>query len=703
VQDDPQKREIINRRHFSFRLNLFFFITFALFSVLIVRLAILQFVEGPTLSAEGIGKSTRSVKIPPIRGNIYDSTGYPIAYSTSTQSLYFSIQPELKLEDAKENAKEMAAKLLEVFTKYGDPAKAMTVDDIIRQMDLDFRRNTISTPRRIKSGLTNREIAYFMENRTSFKGIDIMEESVRNYDTNSISVQLVGYLKKYKGVRETVDFYKEKSVEEEPTLQYLEEEDVGMDGLEYMYQDVLRGKNGLKTYPVNNAERIIGPMQITNPEKGSDIYLTINKNVQLKTEEAIMNQLKKISTSSNRYERAEYAKTGFAVAMEVDTGKVVAMASMPDYDPNIWAGGRISAEDYENFSNVLENGTIRSVYGKYETKAERDKHPSSIVPPGSTMKPLSVLIGLNEGLFTPSTIYPDTGVFSFGKKGYERYIRNSLNHVYGNIDGAGAIEHSSNPFMAAMVGNKLYMRGETNGKSSVEIWDDYMKQFGLGVLTESGLPNESKGVIEYFSEAERGSAQSALIFASFGQQGRYTTLQLAQYATMLANRGKRLKPQFVNEIKDAGGKLIQTFKPEILNTVDIPAAYWKEIEDGMSKVSSQGFEGFEYSYRRKTGTSEQDVASRRAENAVFIAYAPAENPKLAVAVIVPDGGFGGYGASPIARQIFDAYDEEVGLTGVPKKKPVTTTDSDGAAGTTGTAETAVIGANAAGAVSGTNE
>jgi penicillin-binding protein 2 len=687
VQDDPQKREIINRRHFSFRLNLFFFITFALFSVLIVRLAILQFVEGPMLSAEGSSKSTRSVKIPPIRGNIYDSAGYPIAYSTSTQSLYFSIQPELGLEEAKESAKQLAAQLEQIFTKYGNPAKAMTVDDIIRQMDLDFRRNTISTPRRIKSGLTNKEIAYFMENRTSFKGIDIMEESVRNYDSQSISVQLVGYLKKYKGVRETLDFYKEKSKEEEPTLQYLEEEDVGMDGLELMYQDVLRGKNGLKTYPVNNAERIIGPMQITNPEKGSDIYLTINKNVQLKTESAIMNHLKKITTSTNIYEHAEYAKTGFAVAMEVETGKIVAMASMPDYDPNIWAGGRISPEDYENFQNVLENGTIRSVYGKYKTKAERDKHPSSIVPPGSTMKPLSVLIGLNEGLFTPNTIYTDTGVFTFGKAGYERFIRNSQRHVYGKIDGAGAIEHSSNPFMAAMVGNQLYMRGGKNGKTSVEIWDEYMKQFGLGVLTGSGLPNESKGIIEYFSEAERGSSQSALIFASFGQQGRYTTLQLAQYTAMLANRGKRMKPQFVNEIKDSDGNLIQGFTPEVLNTVDIPAKYWEEIETGMSLVKSQGFEGFEYSYRRKTGTSEQDVASRRAENAVFIAYAPADKPKLAVAVVVPDGGFGAYGASPIARQIFDAYDEEIGLTGVPKKKAAETTNTTETAGTTGTTGT----------------
>lgn len=679
MQDDPQKREIINRRHFSFRLNLFFFITFALFSVLIVRLAILQFVEGPTLSAEGINKATRSVKIPPIRGNIYDSTGYPIAYSTSTQSLYFSIQPELKLEDAKENARGMAAKLVEVFTEYGDPTKAMTVDDIIRQMDLDFRRNTISTPRRIKSGLTNKEIAHFMENRTDFKGVDIMEESVRNYDTNSIAVQLVGYLKKYKGVRETVDFYKEKTTEENATLQYLEEEDVGMDGLEYMYQDVLRGTNGLKTYPVNNAERIIGPMQITNPQKGSDIYLTINKNVQLKTEQAIMDQLKKITTSSNRYERAEYAKTGFAVAMEVDTGKIVAMASMPDYDSNIWAGGRISSEDYENFSNVLENGTIRSVYGKYDSEEERKKHPSSIVPLGSTMKPLSVLIGLNEKLFTTSSYYDDTGVFTYGKEGYEVFIRNSQRHVYGNIDGAEAIEHSSNPFMAAMVGDKLYRRGTVNGKSSVEIWDEYMKQFGLGVLTESGLLGESKGIIEYFDSAERYSSQAALILASFGQQGRYTTLQLAQYAAMLANHGKRLKPQFVNQIKDSDGNVVQGYTPEILNEVNFPAEYWKEIETGMSKVSSQGFEGVDYTYRRKTGTSEQDVAKRTAENAVFIAYAPADKPKLAVAVVVPDGGFGSYGASPIARQIFDAYNEEIGLYGVPKKK---TADTGNAADTT---------------------
>ncbi len=690
MQDDPQKREIINRRNFSFRLNLFFFITFALFSLLIVRLAILQFVEGPTLSAAGLDKSTKSVKLPPIRGNIYDSEGYPIAYSTSTQSLYYSIQPDMKEEAAKQTARDMANELEKVFNELGDPEKDMSVDDIIRQMDLEFRKDIISTPRRIKSGLTNKEVAYFMENRTNYPGVDIMEESVRNYDSGSIAVQLVGYLKKYNGVRENLEFYKAKKDETDPQLQYLELEDVGVDGLERMYQDVLRGKNGLKTYPVNNAQRIIGPMRITNPEKGANLYLTINKNVQLKTEQAITDQLKKISTSSNRFERAEYAKTGFAVAMEVDTGKVVAMASMPDYDPNIWAGGRISQEDYENFGNVLANGTISTVYGKY-TDEERNKHPSSILNLGSTIKPLSVLIGLQEGLFTTSTYYRDTGVFAYGKKGYERLIRNSQNHVYGSIDGAGAIRDSSNPFMAAMIGDRLYKRGTVDGKSSIEIWDDYMKQFGLGVLTESGLPNESKGVIDYFHEAEVASAQSALIFASFGQQGRYTTLQLAQYTAMLANRGKRMKPQFVNEIKDADGNVIQGYEPVVLNTVDFKEEYWKEIELGMSQVKSQGFEGVDYTYRRKTGTSEQQVAQRTANNAVFIAYAPADKPKLAVAVVVPDGGFGGYGASPIARQIFDAYDAEVGLYGVPKNKTKNDTAANDAVEQAQQNETALAG------------
>lgn len=663
MQDDPKQQEISRRKHFSFRLNIFFFVLFVVFSVLIVRLAVLQFVEGPALAAAGTKKGVRNDPIAPIRGNIYDANGYPIAYSTSTQSLYYSIQPSVRGgKSYNEQADEMATKLAKVFATYGNADDAMTKDDIIRQMDLDFKRNYMSTPRRIKTDLTNEELAYLMENQDEFVGVSILEESVRNYDENTVAVQLVGYLKKYKGVRETYDFYKEKMALTDPFQKYLEEEEVGIDGIEYMYQDILRGTNGLKTYPVNNQGAITGEISITTPEKGADLYLTIDKDVQMHTEESIMSHLEKIRKSSYSYERAPYAVTGYAVAMEVKTGKVVAMASMPDYDPNIWAGGSISTEDYYNYEYVLNNGTIRTVYGPYKTKEERDRHPSSIVPLGSTIKPLTVLIGLQEGLFTPSTYYYDSGLYTYGKKGYETYIRNSGRKANGNIDAAKAIEKSSNTFMAEMIGNKLYMRGTVNGKSSLEIWDSYMKQFGLGVSTESGLLGESNGVIEYFKEAESsGSSQSPLVQASFGQQGRYTTLQLAQFAATLANHGVRIKPQFVNEIRSADGELLQGYEPVVLNKVDIKDEYWDKIEQGMGKVNVQGFEGFKHSFNRKTGTSEQDVAGRRAENAVFIAYAPADNPKLAVAVVVPDGGFGGWGAAPIARQIFDAYDAVTGL------------------------------------------
>ena len=266
------------------------------------------------------------------------------------------------------------------------------------------------------------------------------------------------------------------------------------------------------------------------------------------------------------------------------------MASMPDYDPNIWEGGRIGKDDYNAIANVLQNGTISSVIGPYTDPKEQRKHPSSVVFLGSTMKPLSILIGLNEKPFTTTSTWNDTGAFYYGKEGSStrRRIGNAKGHAYGLLDPAKAITKSSNPFMAKMVGNALYMK---DGAKGVDVWDNYVKQFGLGVSTESGLPNESNGVIGYFHEREAASSQSALIFASFGQMGRYTTLQLAQYTATLASHGKRMKPQFVNEIRDSEGKVVQTFQPEVLNTITFPDSYWKEVETGMANVSVSAFDG----------------------------------------------------------------------------------------------------------------
>lgn len=670
--EEAQKRELRNRRSFSFRLNSFFFLTFFVFSLLIVKLAYLQFVNGSDLKQQEEQIATRDVSIPPIRGNIYDASGQPIAYSTSTQSLYYTLEPGTKEEDGR----ALAEKLVEIFNKYGDKSQpALTAEEVFDDMDFGGKVHLPYQQRRIKSGLTDAEIAYFSEHRDEFKGIDIVEESIRQYSKDKVAVQLVGYMKQLSGAT-TLDKYKTiNDGQTDPTLTYLDSEEVGFDGLELMYQDVLRGRNGLKTYPVDSQSRIIGPMQLTKPVKGDNLYLTINKDVQLAAQNAITDQLQKLRTSTNSAERAPNATTGYAVAMEVKTGKVVAMASMPDYDPNIWQGG-ISQKDYDEIKYFMGNGTIREVQAPYADDKERMKHPSSLVNLGSTQKPLSILLGLNEGLITPTSTFYDPGYFEFGRKGYETKVRNSKSEANGLLTPSRAIAKSSNAFMSAMIGNALYLR---DGKKGLDVWDKYMKEFGLGVLTGSGLPGESKGSINYYTEAERGSAQSALIYSSFGQQGRYTVLQLAQYATMLASRGTRLKPQFVDHVTDSDGNTVQSYQPQVISKVDFPTVDWETIEKGMSQVNVQGFDGFPYNFNRKTGTSEQEVGGKIKDNAVFIAYAPAEDPKLAVAVVVPEGGFGGWGAAPIARKIFDAYDAAVGLTDAGPRKPA------GSSATTGSA------------------
>ncbi|MDF2935310.1 MAG: penicillin-binding protein 2 [Paenibacillaceae bacterium] len=674
-EEDKGKRERSKRTHFSIRINMFFFSTFLLFSLLIVKLAFLQFVQGEELSAMEDRQTKEKITISPIRGNIYDLDGYPIAYTTSAESLFYQIVPR----QTKEEKIALAHKIAELAATYGDPQYGvLEAEEIIKRMDVGFdiagnpAKDPSYTfqPRRLKAGLTKQEIAYVVEHQDDLPGVSIVEESARVYDENTIAAQLVGYLRPFSTARNQtqsyLNFYKDNPGE------YLNEEFVGFDGLEFLYQDELRGKNGSKSYPVNSRSQIIGQVTITPPDKGHNLYLTLKKDVQLAAENAIVKQLEYMK--SREAEQLKYpalgknALAGYAVGIEVDTGRVVAMASMPDYNTNIWSKERIPTEEYNSIQFRYINGTIRERYADIQDNKERGKHPSSLVPLGSTIKPLTVLLGMNEGIIGPNERYADPTTFVFGKD--KSSISNSDKHNYGNLTPSLAIQYSANTFMGEMVGNRLYMSSKypsfPKAGNAIEIWDSYMKKFGLGELTGSRLPGEYAGDPYYFETAKRESPQSVLIYASFGQQGRYTTLQLAQYASMLANHGKKYRPIFVDRITTYDGQLVRNVEPELLAQEDYPAAYWKVLEDGMKQVFVTGFDGVSYSVVRKTGTSQQQVAGQPLENAVFIAYAPADKPKLAVAVVIPEGGFGSWGAAPIARQIFDAYDQHYGLYGVPK-------------------------------------
>lgn len=667
--DKPSAR----RHHFLFRSNFVLVISFLLLAFLIFRLASLQLMKGEAY-AEDMQRATNTPhSIPSIRGNIYDRSHYPIATSISTQSLYYTVEPGGNPDEVIALARELA----EAFAEYGDKTVSQpTAEQIIALMDVGYDLDKNSTkapgyyavPRKIKSDLTPEEIAYFSWRRDELKGVSIQEESIRRYNEKRIAVQLVGYLKKFSAARNPTNglaYYRERVGLTDPTVQYLDNEYVGFDGIELMFQEELRGKNGVKSYPVNALGQIIGPMTLTKPEKGHNLILTIDKDVQLATQEAIRSHLDYIrSPARDARTYAPNAITGYAVAMEVDTGKVVAMASYPDYDPNEWYGG-MSPDYYNNNHYFIRNGTISEVRPPYADQKELNKHPTSLVYMGSTIKPLTVLIGLNEGLMTAGEVYNDSGVFLYGKDNRER-LRNSDGKPNGPITAYQAIQYSSNTYMSALIGNRLYFRPDTDG---VAVWDAYMEKFGLGVATGSGLPGESAGLKDYLDTAKRYSPQAALVRASWGQLGKYTPLQLAQYAAMLGNRGKRMQPQFVEQITTHDDQVVKRFEPVVLNEEIYPSSYWDVIQKGMELVYAEGFQDFPYRVAIKTGTSTQSVAGKEIDNAVFVAYAPADKPKLAVAVVVPEGRFGARGAAPIARQMFDAYDRAIGLTGTPVGEP----------------------------------
>lgn len=661
-KDVPDESEI--KRRFNGRINIFFFSTFLIFCVIIIRMAILQFVEGPELASQETGGEQKSFPLQPIRGSIIDASGSKLAYSTSSNSLYITLMKDYskKTDKGKANrpeAEEMAKQIVQAFNKYGDPkAEPITVKEVIKNLDLEYNKQHGYEPRLIKSDLSKEEIAYFMENRAKFPGVLIVEENVRHYDPDTVAVQTIGYLKQFKGAKSLKDYEaidQGNKDQKDPGLIYMEEEWIGFDGLERMFQEELRGKSGYLNIPINPQNMVDGVPTMVAPEKGFNIHTTIHKDIQLATEKAIMEQLEYLHTHPVSGKLHKDALTGYAVAMEVDTGNIVAMASMPDYDPN--EGLDINASG---------NGTI-TIFG-----SGRSGHNfESMVFLGSVIKPLTVMIGLNEGLFGPDSVYDDSkGYALIGREGSETRISNSSGHRNGLIKPSTAIQQSSNAFMIDMIGKGLVKK--YGGEKGVEVWDQYMEQFGLGVSTGSGLPGEISGRKEYFDIKSAGSNLAALAYASFGQMGKYTPLQLAQYTVMLANEGKRIKPQLVSKITDQNGNVVKEYGVEVLNEVDYPQTYWQTIKRGMNTQGLAAFSDFKYDFARKTGTSQQDAKVNgrwtKVDNGVFIAFAPRENPKLAVAVVVPEGGFGSQSAAPIGRKIFDAYDEVYGLDGTPHPK-----------------------------------
>ncbi|WCK52543.1 penicillin-binding protein 2 [Aneurinibacillus sp. Ricciae_BoGa-3] len=650
------------------RLNLLLLIIFSLFVLVVIRLADVQIVQGNQYSQKATQKANVKVVIPAMRGNIYDSKGNLIAYSKGTYTAVFKEPESMK----KQQYVDLATQL--------QPVLGLDRSKILSQMDcgwnLDKSGKVVAVARQtskflekdLKYDLTPQQIAYLSEHRLELAGIDVSVKPVRVYDNKQVAVQAIGYVRKYGVAQQSnIAYYQNKQ------NVYDLNQMVGLDGIELSYEQYLQGKNGYHEYALAANQQILKELNQVPPQSGDNLYLTLDDRVQLDTRDFIKGFLPKLQSSGKTN-----AKTAYVVAMEVKTGKIVAMISYPEYDPNIWSKNTLDSNDYNHIAYSLINGTIRSApYDVFPLtgKAAQDevgKHPSSMVPTGSAIKPSTLMMGMGEQIISPYDSWADPGTYRYGR-GTDS-VHNDNYDNYGILTPQKALEKSSNTYMAR-IGD---LTAQKYGKKAISIMQKYHAAFGLGVKTQVDLPYEEKGIQDFLTMNKVYGPLAAMVQSAFGQQTHYTVMQLAQYATTLANNGVRMKPQLVDRITDPNGKKIRAYHPVVLSKLNEPDIYWNTIREGMGLVTQGNgtagttFAGFPYPVAAKTGTSDQDIYVKSptsntwskyasVSNGVFMSYAPLNNPKLAVAVVVPEGGFGASSAGIIARHVYESYDKYVGL------------------------------------------
>lgn len=667
--EEYKKREIKRKKVMYGRLHVLWFSIFVLFAVLILKLSVVQLVEGEEYLKAAQDNNIKKIPIIAPRGVIYDRNGKELV---TNEPIFTAMYIETNHSD---EVKILTAKNLAELLD-------MEASEVLESMDVGVNldgeavtpKQPRYTPKKIKAGLTEAQVSRIRERPEEYPGVNIVYEPLRVYRDDTFAVQTLGYVRSFSG-SQGLDKYEE--IAENDPDEYLDWEQVGNDGIEYEYQEYLRGKHGSKLVRVDAGGRIVEELENQNPVIGNSLYLNLDETIQLEGEKFVENHLRKLrSWEMGRY-RAPNAKNAYAVLMEVDTGKVRAMISHPDYDPNVWQGSISKKFMNEELAYVGTNGTIQSappdVRGSSHPDVEVHRHPRSILPLGSTYKPLNILMMLNEGVIGPYTTFNDRGSYAYARA--TNPVRNDNGHAYGYLNPRTALMKSSNVYMA-WTGHRFYRENGGEDGNALDILSKYNQQFGMFTSTGVDLPGEHKGTEDYINMVENGnnSVLGATVLASFGQAQRPTAMQLTQYVATIANDGVRMQPQLVDKIVNHEGEVVKEIEPKVMSEADdIKPEYFKVVQDGMKLVtSSQGtarslFGNLPHRAAAKTGTSEQDIPIydgdhfirlKRVENSVMIAYYPADDPKVAAAAIVPEGGYGSRGAGPIVEKLLELYQQE---------------------------------------------
>ncbi len=460
-------------------------------------------------------------------------------------------------------------------------------------------------------------LAKIEERKTALPGVVIEAIPVRHYVYGGLAAHVFGYV----GRINAEEYAARKSAGYNPA------DLIGKDGLELVWEDVLRGTPGGREVEVNARGEEIGAAGEKAAIPGKGLVLTLDANLQKVAEESLDTQIA-ISRSIG-----EPAKGGGVVVIDIRSGAVLALASIPAFDPNAFVGG-ISAKDWAallaNPGNPLTDRVTRNAY-----------------PPASVFKIVTAAAALDRGLVTAEEIFDDKGVYSIAGWDFFGWNPKGL----GKLDLAGALAMSSDPV--------FYELGRRMGADTLA---SYALTFGYGKPTGIGLPGEADGFVptEEWKTAAYGEPwyPGETIIAAIGQ-GYYlaTLLQQASLLMAVANGGVVYRPLLVDKVLDPDGTPRQKLDPVIARTIHLAPETWETIRRGLERVVTQGtadtvFQGFGQTAAAKTGSAE---TGRGTTHSWFACYAPAAAPEIVVAALVEEGGDGSVAAGPVVRKVLDAY------------------------------------------------
>lgn len=572
---------------------------------------------------------------------IFDEEGiviedsFPISYN---QPFYYTFADDAEKKEWFSGAKSLnmdmsPEELLEYYRNAYSVSPSLEPAVIRRLCALRYELKksgmSINNPYSLAEDVSATVVSKIKERQSEFQGVTVTEEYFRQYTQGSLAAHVLGRMGK---------IYKDE-YEELKNKGYAMSDLVGKDGIEKICESYLRGTDGNKNIYYGEASELLGNETQVSAIPGNYVVLTIDANLQKAAEESLARNIQSIAAAGlGKENKGADADSGAAVVIDVKTGDVLALATYPTYDPSTFS---------QNYNALVQD----------PAKPLWNRAISGTYTPGSTFKPLTAIAALSTGAITVDEKINCNGVYTFFEDYQPKcWIWSEQGKTHGPQDVTHAIENSCNIFFY-----------ETGRRTGIDAISEYAKKMGLGEKTGIELTEEVSGNVsnpEYKSNLYKGKAEGKwmggdTIQTAIGQlYSSFTPIGLANYAATIANGGTRYRTHIIKSVHSSvDGKLVYENSPVIENTIEISEDNIAAVKKGMLGVADEGsarqiFSGYPISVGGKTGTAQ--ISKRASNNALFISFAPFDQPEIAVAVVI-EHGVRGANAAYVARDIYDEY------------------------------------------------